>query len=141
MKKILILWLGLFILLASCNPQGDSDDDDPNPDGNPSREELLVQSWNITTVIIDGQSQSPSSQADVGFNENGTYNIILPELDFFPTMGTWELINNDTQVSINGGEYVLNVIELTEERMILELEYDNFKAEPTTYQLSFQNSN
>ena len=137
MKKILALYLSLLPFLVAVDCGGEAPPDPPSP---PEPEELLVVNWNIITLVIDGQSQSPSSQADVGFNANNTYTIILPEIAFLPTTGTWEFTNNDTQISINDGEYVFDVIDLKEDSMILELNYENFKAEPTVYRITFSRS-
>ncbi|WKN45267.1 lipocalin family protein [Tunicatimonas pelagia] len=134
MKKIITLWLCLLPFLVAVDCGGEEPTDPSQPD---TPEERLVQNWNITAVVIDGQSQTPSSQSNVGFNSDNSYNITLPELEFFPASGTWEFTGGDTKISINDGQFVFDVIELDEDSMILELNYENFKSEPTVYQLTF----
>lgn len=140
MKKIFALWFSLTVLLAACKDDNGGttptpDDDDP---GNPTLTEMLAGSWNIIALEIDGISRNISSQDQAEFADDGTYTLTLPELDFFPNEGSWEIDEPDFTLAIIDTDYEFDIDTLTASDMVLILEYDNFKAESIIYRLTFE---
>ena len=134
MKKILFIWCSLVLLFVACK-DGGTDDDGPVPT---TQRDLLIGSWNITGLEVDGESRILGNQDQAEFKDDGTYSMSLPELSFFPNDGNWALTNSDTNISINSGEYTLDVDKLEENDMVLILNYDNFKAAQIVYKLTFR---
>lgn len=142
MKNILLLCGILILFFSACDD--DDDGQDPNPPGNDSTEvsvrERLVRAWNITGLEINEEDRTLNSQDKATFKEDGTYTMTLPELNFVPTSGSWELTDNDKKVSINNDNvsYTFDINELTDKKMVLQLNYDNFKKEDIIYILTME---
>ena len=142
MKKILCLWGALIVLLFACKDDDNPNPTDPNPPDTTTTEtpvrDQLIGTWSITGLEIDGESRTPNGQDQATFNEDDTYSITLPELSFFPTDGKWQLTDNDTNISINDGEYSLAITELGDDDMTLTLQYENFKANTIIYVMTLE---
>jgi len=105
----------IFLIIISCTEKGES----PSPEATPA--EMLVRTWKVNAVTINGQADNTTDYSNYRFtfNANETYNFTMPGNQ----QGTWELIANATALTLDKGtadEQRVEVSKLSETTLELE---------------------
>lgn len=119
-KSIWHIFLVIFLIGV-----GFSCKDDPTPNTPPTKSEMLVQNWRITSVTINGQV-SNSYQYSIKFEQNNNFVFTTPGIVGLPQNGTWSLNPSGTALLLNGS-IELTIRSLTQTNFILEYNYENHK--------------
>lgn len=125
MKSGHIKSFGYIILFMFLIGVGFSCKEDPTPTTPPTKSEMLVQNWRITSVTFNGQV-SNSSQYSIKFQPNNSFVINSPGAVGLPQSGTWSLNSSETVVLLNNS-IELPIRSLTQTSFILEYNYENHK--------------
>ena len=122
-KKLLGRLFALCLLIAAiaCS----SDDTAPIPDPEPTRSELIAQSWIVSTVTIGGQNE-PVSGYTINFQSNGNFNFTTPGVPSMPSSGTWVLNSSGSVITLNGSTE-LTIRTLTSANFAFDYSYQNHK--------------
>lgn len=127
-NKTLNLFFLMLFLLSACGGE--------KADKEPTKEELLVKSWNLVSVIINGQEINRTGFS-IRFQANGTFNFSTPGVSELPTSGTWVMNTNGTQITLNN-IVILTVSSLTASRFVFDHTYSNHKEGNVVVQFVMQ---
>lgn len=78
----------MLVTLVACKKD---DDPKPNPDPEPpvkTSEQLIVENWNIGTIILGGQELTSTSYS-IKFNADKTFTFNTPAVPGLAQAGTW----------------------------------------------------
>ena len=99
-KRTLIITSLLFsmlVLIGSCD--GDSGSTPP-PDPEPTKEELLVKTWEVVSVSSNEMGINHTGFT-IDFGSGGNYSFNTPGIPELPQTGTW-LLTNSGNIMLNG---------------------------------------
>lgn len=136
MKHFILLLFLACLAFAACEENGTDPDDDDNGTDRLDTTTVVANDWSITELQQDGDAQTVGDQDNIAFQSNGDYILVIPEMSFFPASGTWELSDDQKTIIINDGDYELEIISISDNEMVLELNYENFKADSITYRIT-----
>lgn len=142
MKNIKILWhpwllLMFFALMAAC------DEDEPVTDNDPTDLDttavVSTSSWNVDEVTA-GSDALDAQNAQVNFDPGGEYTLIIPGYSGLETTGDWSFSDDKQAIILDDGtiEVSATIVSITEQAMVLEFEYDNYKGDPITYRIELR---
>ncbi|WP_373524176.1 hypothetical protein [Aquiflexum sp.] len=119
-KNILGLTIAVFFLLTaiSCG-------DDPKPQPEPTKSELIAQNWSLRSVSIGGQPENISGYS-IRFQSNGNFNFTTPNVPGLPSSGTWAINASETVIILNGS-IELPIRTLTKTNFAFDYTYENHK--------------
>ncbi|MFP4091656.1 MAG: hypothetical protein ACLFT3_15220 [Cyclobacteriaceae bacterium] len=130
----LISLLLLLIVAVACEEEGG---DDPGPEPEPDRREIVTQSWGVDDVVADGASQG-AQNVQVNFTEGGQYTLRIPGLEGLGNSGTWEFNSDESAIILDDGslEVIAEIVSISEEQMVLRFDFENYKGNITTYRIT-----
>lgn len=126
-KNILGMTIAVFIIITaiSCG-------DDPKPQPEPTKSELIAQNWSLRSVSIGGQPENISGYS-IRFQSNRNFNFSTPGISGLPSSGTWALNTAETVIILNGS-IELPIRTLNKTNFAFDYVYQNHKEGNVTVQ-------
>lgn len=127
-KNILGQALAFVLILGAISCGGD----DPKPQPEPTKSELIAQTWTLRTVTIGGQPENISGYS-IRFQANGSFSFTTPNVPGLPSGGTWALNPSESAIILNGS-IELPIRTLTKTNLAFDHAYQNHKEGNVTVQ-------
>ncbi|WP_373519973.1 hypothetical protein [Aquiflexum sp.] len=126
-KNILDMTIAVVLVITaiSCG-------DDPKPQPEPTKSELIAQNWSLRSVSIGGQPENISGYS-IRFQSNGNFTFSTPGVPGLPSSGTWALNASETVIILNGS-IELPIRTLTKTNFAFDYTYQNHKEGNVTVQ-------
>jgi hypothetical protein len=130
-------WLLLifFALLAAC------DEEEPVTNNNTTALDttavVSTTSWNVDEVTA-GNDALDAQNAQVNFEPGGEYTLLIPGYSGLETTGDWSFSDDKKAIILDDGtiEVSATIVSISEQAMVIEFEYDNYKGDPITYRIT-----